>query len=383
MSGIGRAHSAITTRSGEAQRYFDQGLALLLEGWPAEADRSFARVEQLDPQCAMAQWGLAMAALSPARRDSAVAQARRLAAGASARERDYVEAVALLAAGSAAPGGPAGAAEGYRQVLRRLALRTNHGDDAIRALEASATVDEAYMNGGDETSEHASGPYSRNLALLAIAYTQQGRYRDAMRTATRLIEWSRQPGEAEGATALDGRLAALRVMVRFRRWTDVLDGRSLPDDGGFEVMKPWRHYVMGRAWLNPRQLNRAWSELIALDRIVRRLRPQLPMTAALRPLQDRQVLALQVAPLDLKGRILAREGMAEEAMAALKQGLALERQAAALDPRLYLLPMEEALGDAALDQNRWNDAATAYRAALAREPSDGIPLIGLARALDG
>ncbi len=476
MSGIGRAHSAITTRSGEAQRYFDQGLALLLEGWPAEADRSFARVEQLDPQCAMAQWGLAMAALSPARRDSAVAQARRLAAGASARERDYVEAVALLAAGSAAPGGPAGAAEGYRQVLRRivasspaemparlllaqslvsgygadgtpgpgtseaialcevvlhkdpssagahhtlahayesspwpdkgareaglfvkaapavahahhlagrLALRTNHGDDAIRALEASATVDEAYMNGGDETSEHASGPYSRNLALLAIAYTQQGRYRDAMRTATRLIDWSRQPGEAEGATALDGRLAALRVMVRFRRWTDVLDGRSLPDDGGFEVMKPWRHYVMGRAWLNRRQLNRAWSELIALDRSVRRLRPQLPMTAALRPLQDRQVLALQVAPLDLKGRILAREGMAEEAMAALKQGLALERQAAALDPRLYLLPMEEALGDAALDQNRWNDAATAYRAALAREPSDGIPLIGLARALDG
>ena len=478
MKGIGKAHLTVTTRSGEAQKFFDQGLALLLEGWPCEADRAFARTAELDPKCGMAQWGIAMVALNGARRDTAIVHAQLLGAGGSSRERLYIDAVAALQAHGrgATPGAPASPADDYRRALRKivgtfsddmtarlllaqalvagyeadgtprpatqeaialcevvlnkdpsnaaahhtlahayesspwpekgarsaemfvkaapavahalhmageLALRTNHGEDAIRDFEAAATMDEAYMNNEDEPSAHASGPYSHNLFLLAATYADQGRYRDALRSASRLLDWARQPGEEGGPVALDGRLATLRLLVRFERWNEILDGRTLPDDGGFEVMKPWRHYALGRAWLGRGNVNRAWSELVALDRDVRHLKPQLPKSATLRPLQERQLPALDVAPLDLKGRILASEGMGTEAIATLRQGLDLERKSAVSEPRLYLQPMEEALGDAGLVLKRWNDAAIAYRAATAREPGDGRAWLGLARALDG
>jgi tetratricopeptide (TPR) repeat protein len=58
---LGRHHYKITTRYELAQRYFDQGLTLLYNFNHAEAIRSFEAVAQLDPDCAMAQWGIAYA----------------------------------------------------------------------------------------------------------------------------------------------------------------------------------------------------------------------------------------------------------------------------------------------------------------------------------
>ncbi len=47
--------------SKEAQKYFDQGLKLIWGFNHAEAYRSFSEVSKLDPGCAMAYWGMAMA----------------------------------------------------------------------------------------------------------------------------------------------------------------------------------------------------------------------------------------------------------------------------------------------------------------------------------
>ena len=57
--GMGTHHHSITTRSSEAQLYFDQGLVLAYGFNHAEAARSFRQAIQLDPDCAMCNWGLA------------------------------------------------------------------------------------------------------------------------------------------------------------------------------------------------------------------------------------------------------------------------------------------------------------------------------------
>src|SRR5262245_57006903 len=93
IEGYGQVHMPITTKSEESQRFFDQGLALLHSFWSYEADRSFERAAQLDPECAMAQWGIAMAAVNEKRRDEAVKRAKELAVKASERERLYIAAV--------------------------------------------------------------------------------------------------------------------------------------------------------------------------------------------------------------------------------------------------------------------------------------------------
>src|SRR6267378_1931205 len=58
LSGIGESHLKITTKSAKAQSYFDQGLNLLHCFWDFEAHRAFKEAARLDPNAAMAYWGM-------------------------------------------------------------------------------------------------------------------------------------------------------------------------------------------------------------------------------------------------------------------------------------------------------------------------------------
>src|SRR4051812_36310197 len=61
IENLGVHHRAITTKSPDAQAYFDQGLRLVYGFNHDEAARSFARATQLDPKCASCYWGVALA----------------------------------------------------------------------------------------------------------------------------------------------------------------------------------------------------------------------------------------------------------------------------------------------------------------------------------
>jgi tetratricopeptide (TPR) repeat protein len=103
--GLGDYHFPITTSHRDAQVYFDQGVTLLYGFNHDEAARYFRRAAELDPRAAMPHWGLALA-IGPNYNDTAVDAARAQATydavrnaqdraqGASARERQYVAAIA-------------------------------------------------------------------------------------------------------------------------------------------------------------------------------------------------------------------------------------------------------------------------------------------------
>ncbi len=59
--GLGSYSRKITTDSPEAQRYFDQGLAFVHGFNHNAAIRAFQQAAELDPKCAMAHWGIALA----------------------------------------------------------------------------------------------------------------------------------------------------------------------------------------------------------------------------------------------------------------------------------------------------------------------------------
>jgi tetratricopeptide (TPR) repeat protein len=61
FTGLGQLHCPVTTASALAQRYFDQGLTLCYAFNHAEAERSFQYAAALDPDCAMAYWGISYA----------------------------------------------------------------------------------------------------------------------------------------------------------------------------------------------------------------------------------------------------------------------------------------------------------------------------------
>lgn len=61
MAGQGRVDFPVTTRSPEAALFVEQGVAQLHTFFYFEAERSFREAAALDPDCAMAYWGMAMA----------------------------------------------------------------------------------------------------------------------------------------------------------------------------------------------------------------------------------------------------------------------------------------------------------------------------------
>src|SRR4029077_7110553 len=61
LKGLGTWQHPIATKSPEAQKFFDQGLALLYGFNRYEALRSFRKASEVDPQSAMAYWGMAVA----------------------------------------------------------------------------------------------------------------------------------------------------------------------------------------------------------------------------------------------------------------------------------------------------------------------------------
>jgi tetratricopeptide (TPR) repeat protein len=105
LAGMGDVHHPISTSNAEAQKFFDQGLALVYGFNRGEALRSFKRAAELDPKSAMAYWGIALSLGPHVNMDSdgdvqpkagyeAMMQAIGFSPFASVPERAYIEALA-------------------------------------------------------------------------------------------------------------------------------------------------------------------------------------------------------------------------------------------------------------------------------------------------
>ena len=62
LDGMGTSSMPVTTRSAEAKKFFHQGVSQVHSFWFQEAERSFVQAAALDPDMAMAYWGISVAA---------------------------------------------------------------------------------------------------------------------------------------------------------------------------------------------------------------------------------------------------------------------------------------------------------------------------------
>lgn len=100
MPGMPKIDFPVTTKSREAQAFFNQGVGQLHGFWYFEAERSFRQVAAIDPECVMAYWGMAMANYNnPKRAKDFIAKAVERKSSATPRERAWIEALAANLAG--------------------------------------------------------------------------------------------------------------------------------------------------------------------------------------------------------------------------------------------------------------------------------------------
>jgi len=147
-AGLGPVHHPVTTSSPLAQKYFDQGLAFTYGFNHDEAERSFEQAAQLDPNMAMAYWGVALV-LGPnynlpgdpvrgKKAHDAVAHAQTLKPGASPEERDLIDALAQRY-GANGEGSPA-QDQAYANAMRTVAHK--YPDDLdVQTLFAESLMD--------------------------------------------------------------------------------------------------------------------------------------------------------------------------------------------------------------------------------------------------
>jgi tetratricopeptide (TPR) repeat protein len=146
---LGKHHHPVTTNSKEAQRYFDQGLTLCYAFNHNEAIRSFEEAAKLDPECAMAQWGISFALGAninmPMHPDAvpkayaALVKAQELAGKAGKNEQAYIEALAKRYAENP-PKDRAPLDKSFAEAMRELAKQFPDDLDAA-TLFAEALMD--------------------------------------------------------------------------------------------------------------------------------------------------------------------------------------------------------------------------------------------------
>ena len=105
LPGLGEVHHPVATKNSQAQQFFDQGLKLVFGFNHDEARKSFQRAAELDPELAMAWWGVSLTLgpnynlpVDPEREKAGYDAAQRAVAlkpNASESERAYIDAVAV------------------------------------------------------------------------------------------------------------------------------------------------------------------------------------------------------------------------------------------------------------------------------------------------
>lgn len=149
MDNLGDHSHAITTGDPVAQRYFDQGLRLMYAFNHAEAIRSFRAATQVDPDCAMAHWGIALSlgpnynlaadAEQSKAAHAAVQQAKKLSGGAKPHEVAFIDAL-LLRYAETPPDDRTPLDRAYADAMRKVAAQ--HPDNLdVQVLFAESLMD--------------------------------------------------------------------------------------------------------------------------------------------------------------------------------------------------------------------------------------------------
>ena len=189
FDGLGKIHHPISTNSADAQRFFDQGLALAFGFNHDAAIDAFREAARLQPRCAICWWGIAFAygpninaPMGPegaAAAWAAAQQAKRLASHASPAERDFIDAIQLryVADAEESAGAQRKALDlAFANAMREV-YKKQPGDADVAALFAESLMDLSpwnYWHDDGSPREFTNEAEAALKAALALAPDHTG-----------------------------------------------------------------------------------------------------------------------------------------------------------------------------------------------------------------
>ena len=254
-------------------------------------------------------------------------------------------------------------------------VRLGRWADAAEANEQAIAADTRY-------NERRLDPgfwgfyMAHNRHFLAWAAMMEGR-RGVALTRTREVVGLFPPEVVKAqAPFLDAFMTVhLEALKRFGHWQAILD--SPPAEPGLPVSGAYQHFARGVALSALDRVAEAEKEAAAFKAAL----PAIPKDFAWGTNTASGALAVAVPYLD--GEIAYRKGRTDEAIAKLREAVALEDALKYDEPPPWTVPSRHALGAVLVDAKKYAEAEAVYRDDLRRYPENGWSLTGLALALEG
>jgi tetratricopeptide (TPR) repeat protein len=241
--------------------------------------------------------------------------------------------------------------------------------EAVAAFTAARANELTWI---DADTLYPTGHHGHNVHFLIHSLNLSGRYQDSMAQVQHLMTFKETPRDRSGNNQLgpwrQGYFGLIKSVVRFEKWNEILDGRTIPVYDKPE-QNAWRHWAIGLASAAIGQTEQAKAALADMQKDLE------AVTASKEP--------IGIAALELEATIAAKAGDRKKAYDAYRK--AADREAAMLytEPPSYPRPVVEGWANVALAAGDYATAEKAYREALTREPGSGRAYFGLAAALDG
>jgi tetratricopeptide (TPR) repeat protein len=369
-AGIGDAHDAVATKSPEAQRFYDQGLAYLHSYVWIDAARSFHQALRLDPSLALAYTGLSIAYVElnkPTEARAAIEKARSMAASLTDHDRRHVEARALQfdAEANARDGARLAA---YRRALD-AAIAAHPSDVEFLLLRGVAESPDPADRG--QGSVQTSIGYFEKASALARAASGQSGYFAAQHYLTHAYENTGRTEDALSAAGVYAKLAPSIPHARHMYGHDLRRaGRTLEAIVEFEAADRLHRETFKREAM-PAQYDWHYHHNLDLLASSRQYLGQIKQAGALakQSFDLPSNLVVQVYNKREWPSFLRSRGRLDEALAAAKQ------LAAHPHPLAQAAGHIEA-GYALIALGRWGEAANESNAALKilRGGPEGAPI---------
>ncbi len=252
--------------------------------------------------------------------------------------------------------------------------RVGRYDDADRANEQAAGIDEAYIAACNAQGFYPVGYYGHNIHFLWTSSEMAGRYQASIDAARRLVKALDSFPSAKTMPQTELYLfTPVATLVRFGRWSEILAEPAPPQT--MKIDTAVSLYARGFAHANTGDIAAAEADRGQLSNLVDS--DFAVYDAANLPARLMAKLALAL----LEGEIARKSGRPVEAVDHFQTAAAIERALPYAEPPYWHQPVSHILGAALLDAGRPAEAEAAYDDSLKVYRRDGWALLGLSQAL--